>query len=108
MIDYRFFYTECPICGIYKFRTNDRQKLHAHFVICSAIEDIYKRCVLAPNRGKVRDSQRTIIDAEIIRIDIELGKCSAGWVNPLFIKEEDRKFLSEAQLNCVEKKKGES
>lgn len=98
MYDHNFFFTECPICGVYKFRTFDHQKLHAHFVVCSAIEAIYKRCVIEPNKGKTKDSQRTIVDAEIARIDIELGICSAAWVNPYFIKPEDRVFLSEEQL----------
>jgi hypothetical protein len=96
--DYTFFYTECPICGVFKFRTIDRQKLHAHFVVCSAIEKMYKKCVIEPNKNHTRGSERTLIDAEIARIDVELGHCSAAWVNPYFIKEEDRVFLSPEQL----------
>ncbi len=98
MIDNSFFYTECPICGIYKFRTWDKKKLHAHFVVCSAIEKIYKKSVVLPNRNRTRGSERTIVDAEVARISVELGLCSAAWVNPLFIKEEDRLFLNSEQL----------
>jgi hypothetical protein len=57
--------------------------------------------VFEPNKGKTRDSRRTIVDVEIARIDVELGKCSAAWVNPFFVVEEDRKFL------CIEKSKGD-
>lgn len=103
MIDYAFFNTECPICHIFKFRTWDHQKLHAHFVVCSAIEKIYKKAVLIPNKGKTRGSERTLIDAEVARIEVELGLCSAAWVNPHFIKAEDRVFLSPEQLGVPAK-----
>jgi hypothetical protein len=56
----RFFYFECPICRIYKFRTFNRKVIHAHEVVCSAVAELYTKAVVLPNQNRVKRIQRRL------------------------------------------------
>lgn len=71
------------------------------------LEKLYLKVVVKANRGRLRDIHHTIIDYEVNRMSIELGIGSAFWLNPLFIKEEDRKYFPKEALVCEKPISGE-